>query len=510
MKNSAPLHLLIRSLTKSEKGYFKKQAMVHGSTDQNYLELFDALAKMDTYDEERLAKKFQGRGFMRQPAVARNYLYNQVLKSLETYHSSVDAELHSFVNRVGILFEKGLYTLCEKELQRAKKLAAKYERFMIMIELLRWEMELLYIRSDVGRMEQEAKRIHDEMEAMLVQVAGTAYYSRQASRVAVKIRKDGYVRNEADLALFSGIVASLPEQGHNASSYQSKYYYYMCHIGYYQAQKDPVNSNAYAEKMVKLMEEHPHRALEKPRHYMRALRFLAVCQTNMGRYDTIPLILEKYRNITTTSETLRNEIYYSAAIRELDMYLKTAKFAEAMKLIKAVEIMLNDTGYRIVNKPDEALLYHLISSVYFIMGDLTSANLYLNKILNTSQAFNLDLLYVSRIRSLIIQFELGKQDLLEYAVRSTYRFLYKRKSLYGFEKIVLEFIRKQLPGITTRKQLVHAFGGIKSELELLMNDPYESSLLHYFDIIRWLESKVENKSFREVLSARAAAVSGII
>lgn len=497
------LHQLVRSLSKSEKGYFRKLTLVHGSSERNYLRLFDAISNMEEYDEGRLRAEFRGEAFMKQLAVAKNYLYNLVLKSLEACHTSVDTELRSFISRVEILFEKGLYDLCEKELKRARKLAERYERFMIGIELLRWEMELLYARSDVANMEQGAKRIHDEIKTMLLRLENVSEYSRQAARVAVKIRKDGYVRNENDLETFRSIIhAPMMQEEELAGSYQAKYYYYMSYIGYYQVQKDPVNSNIYAEKMVKLMEESPHRALEKPRHYMRALRFLAVCQTDLGRYESIPAILERYRSIPTRSQVLKNEIYYSAAIRELDMYLKTARFDDAMLLIGEVEKELLRTNGKIVIKPDEALLYHLISSAYFAMERYTEANHYLNKILNKSAVFNLDLLYMSRIRSLIINFELGKEDLLEYAVKSTYRFLYKRKSLYRFERIILEFIRTKLPVITSNKKLVAAFREIKQEMEQLVNDPFESSAMHYFDIISWLESKISGRSFREVSGAR--------
>ena len=54
---SKNLFNLIKTLTKSEKRYFKIEASKHGGDKKNhYVKLFDAIEAMNEYDEEALKK----------------------------------------------------------------------------------------------------------------------------------------------------------------------------------------------------------------------------------------------------------------------------------------------------------------------------------------------------------------------------------------------------------------------------------------------------------------------
>ena len=57
MKPSTELHSLIKSLTKSEKRFFKLNSSLQ-AWDKNYLKIFDFVEKQKRYDEEELKKLF--------------------------------------------------------------------------------------------------------------------------------------------------------------------------------------------------------------------------------------------------------------------------------------------------------------------------------------------------------------------------------------------------------------------------------------------------------------------
>ena len=100
-------------------------------TDNNqYLKLFDAIDKQENYDEDDIKKKFAKEKFINQIHVAKNYLYNNILKSLRLYHSdrSKVNELMDILRDVQILYDKSLYKQCRKLLEKAKKLAYTYEK----------------------------------------------------------------------------------------------------------------------------------------------------------------------------------------------------------------------------------------------------------------------------------------------------------------------------------------------------------------------------------------------
>ena len=105
-KASDQLHKLIKSMSKPEKRYFKVFSSRHIIGDENnYQTLFDAIDKLDDYDEEKLMKKFKDKVFVQRFSIAKNRLYNALLKSLDSFHanSSVEAQLHRQVHSAEIL-----------------------------------------------------------------------------------------------------------------------------------------------------------------------------------------------------------------------------------------------------------------------------------------------------------------------------------------------------------------------------------------------------------------------
>ena len=73
MKPSNNLFLLIKSMTMSEKRFFKLYSS-SGSGDKIYLKLFDALEKQQQYDEASIKKIFGREAFIKQLTFTKNYL----------------------------------------------------------------------------------------------------------------------------------------------------------------------------------------------------------------------------------------------------------------------------------------------------------------------------------------------------------------------------------------------------------------------------------------------------
>jgi D-tyrosyl-tRNA(Tyr) deacylase len=89
MKASDSLFRLIKSLSKNEKGYFKKMAeALAGSGGSNYLLLFDAIDKQNEFDEAAIIKKYSKENFVKNLSVTKRNLTDLILKALRLYQSS--------------------------------------------------------------------------------------------------------------------------------------------------------------------------------------------------------------------------------------------------------------------------------------------------------------------------------------------------------------------------------------------------------------------------------------
>ncbi len=110
MKPSNQLFDLIKSLTKSEKRFFKLQSALQ-SGDKNYVRLFDLIDKMNEYDEENVKKTFKGEKFIKHLPSEKNHLYKLILKALRSYYgeTSVSSMLKQEIKNIEILYNKALF-----------------------------------------------------------------------------------------------------------------------------------------------------------------------------------------------------------------------------------------------------------------------------------------------------------------------------------------------------------------------------------------------------------------
>src|SRR4051812_38654847 len=132
MKTSEDLHLLIRSMNMSEKRHFKIHSSRHviGETN-NYLHLFDAIAGQEDYDEEKIKRSFEGKTFIKHLPSEKNYLYNHILESLNSFgkEKTFLARHSNFLISIEILFNRGLFHQCLKLIRKAKVEAYRLEKF---------------------------------------------------------------------------------------------------------------------------------------------------------------------------------------------------------------------------------------------------------------------------------------------------------------------------------------------------------------------------------------------
>ena len=136
MKPSEDLFSLIRSLNKSEKRYFKLSVSMQKG-EKKYLRLFEEVDRMNHYDEQRIKEKFKGQHFIRQLTFTKHYLAKLIMNSLRNFHAdrSIDNSLKNLILDIEILYEKRLFGLCNKLLEKGKAIATRYERIPDKLEL---------------------------------------------------------------------------------------------------------------------------------------------------------------------------------------------------------------------------------------------------------------------------------------------------------------------------------------------------------------------------------------
>ena len=146
------------------------------------------------------------------------------------------------------------------------------------------------------------------------------------------------------------------------------------------------------------------------------------------------------------------------------------------------------------------VFYYKIASLYFGAGDYEQTVEYLNKIINWKTDLRTDLQCYARLLHLIAHYELDNFKLIEYLIRSVYRFMAKMNNLSRVEEEILNFLKRSF--YLPPKQLTPAFEELLTKLKQLEQNRFETRAFVYLDIISWLESKVSKQPLGAVLRNR--------
>src|ERR1700759_5583348 len=200
-RSSDVLFQLIKSLEKSEKRNFKLYIKRNsGSEDLKSIQLFDALDKMEEYDEAQLLTKNKNLR-KQQLSNAKAHLYREILSSLRLIRQeeNVDIQLHEQLDFARILYNKGLYLESLRTLERIKELARTHHQHTFLLQVLFFEktIEALHItRSMQDRADQLASEGND-VNARLQLISNLSNLSLELYSWYIR---NGVARNEKDEA----------------------------------------------------------------------------------------------------------------------------------------------------------------------------------------------------------------------------------------------------------------------------------------------------------------------
>ena len=198
-RSSDTLFQLVKSLKKSEKRNFKLYVKRNtASEDLKIIYLFDALDKMDVYDETELLKKNKKLS-KQQLSNVKAHLYKQILSSLRLIRSeqNIVIQLHEQLDYAEILYNQGLYLQSLKVLDRIKEYARTYYQYSLLLETLFFEqkIEALHITRS---MQDRADRLAADMQAVNDQLQLAGKLSRLSLQLYSWYIQHGVARNEQD------------------------------------------------------------------------------------------------------------------------------------------------------------------------------------------------------------------------------------------------------------------------------------------------------------------------
>src|SRR5437868_647542 len=142
---------LVKSLSKSEKRFFKLTASSEESTAV-ISRLFDELEKASQFDESKLLKLSKQKHKTLSTHDILQLTYDIILKSQRTFYAeSISGyKIKDEISNLRNLFDKAQYKQCRKMLNKLKEEAYTDESFNFILEIISIEKQLLDIENKFG------------------------------------------------------------------------------------------------------------------------------------------------------------------------------------------------------------------------------------------------------------------------------------------------------------------------------------------------------------------------
>lgn len=502
-RSTDALFQLIQSLERSEKRNFKiYMTRNSASGDLKVVQLFDALDKMKQYDEEQM--------LVRNPAIEKKqlsnlkaHLYREILNSLRflNQEENIDLQLHEQLDFARLLYNKGLYHQSLRILDRIKEMAKNNHQstYLQQVLFLEKKIESLHITRS---MQDRAEKLSAESDEAICRLTTIGTLSNLSLQLYSWYIRNGHARNEKDMAevdafLNNAVIAKTKE----CKGFYERLYLYQCYCWHAFITQNLLLYYRYCQKWVDLFDAEPKMIDIETAQYIKGLHNLASAHFDLRNYQKFNETIQQFEQFMATPSVQHNrnnliQTFVYLNIARLNKHFLEGSFTKGLELVPELEEKLQE--YELyLDRHRVLVFYYKIASLYFGSGDFDKSIDYLNKIINLKVDLRTDLQCYARLLHLIAHYELGNFDLLEYLVKSVYRFMYKMQNLSTVEEEIFAFLRKSFR--LTPRQLKPQFETLLATLKPLEKNSMESRAFMYLDIISWLESKINNVPVQTVI-----------
>lgn len=496
---SDDLFNLIKSLTKTEKRYFRLYSSGGAYVKAGiYLKLFDVIDAQNEYNEVRLK---QAKGLrITNIEKAKRYLSNLILKALNSYYSESIFDLF-FKERfkdLYVLFQKGLCDQCLKAFERLKKQVVLYERYTELVELYHFERKLADIwRVDIEDVSRKAKEASDILVAEnelwhLSQVSYKIVHSKQQAADETEIRKVNGILNSPLLL-----------KGTEKLSFIARINFNKIHIYCYTALRDLNKVFNYLEIQLKLYRKNPHQIKQFPSQYISTINNIIVVCDWTNRNKEFNKYLKEFEKIETRYRKTGNtflavQIFSKILFIEFSKLYISGEFHKIHRLLPEIENKLRRYS-AVMGISQKQIIYLNVASSFLGAEDYADALVWLNKILvlqKTGEGLNYQV--YARLLNVLIHYEMGNTDLLDSAIRSAYRFSKNRGMLNEYESCILGFIIR-IRAIENKTKRIDEFKIFKQKMVKIAEEIAQKKPYSGFDFISWIDSKIQNRPFAEII-----------
>ncbi len=496
MKPSDDLFRLIKTLSRTEKGYFKKYAQLHSSSKEvEYLLLFDEIDKQtDEYDEEKIVKKLRKLSVLKNLSVTKSYLFDLILKSQRAYHEQTMLPLKSDsqINNIEILAEKGLFDLAEKLVEKQIAFSVEYDNKLMLLKTLKSQRKY-NSEFKTGKM-TTLENLNQSIECLDAYKTDLEY-ARLFITLFTFLRKQMNIRNEQernewDLFMQQPLLVKLPDN----ASFHSRLYFYQIHYGFHYLSYNQDRQGKFIRQAIDLWEEYPHLKKVDTNIFLGTLNnYFNYCYPN-GHLTEFEDYLQQ-QPTPISSPKVQASWFTHVSLWKIIIHTIKHTIEECVALADDVYKQLNEQYQGKIDPSSELILYNNCSIIYICSQQFDKSLTILQYLLDYKKATDRNDIKVHlRIWYLVVHLELQNDLLLEHAIRSVKRYAVNQELYYEFEALFMRFFQKYInTPLNARLQLFSPL--LESIEELEENNPIEAIFIRkHHNLKLWVIHKITGKN----------------
>lgn len=490
---SNQLFFLIKSLSKSEKKYFRQYSERHVIGEKNnYLVLFDAIQRQEDYDEAALKSLLSNTSFVDYLPVAKTYLYEQILESLHLYHqtNSIREKIKKQIHYCEILFQKGLAEQAKIAFKKAEKWVEAFQLWEYQPLLI--QMQRYFIRGATSA--SDLKKIYDAMSHSLAELGEINWYWFQTNMVMSVHYQQVKIQNDAQQAEFTKMIQELQEKGiPEQLQMRLSYYRALATAAFMMGKRE--DAYYYNQQILELFENSSNLIELEPQIYVASFNNFLIDNFTLKKYEVVEEGILKLQQLAELPvlkpfAKMETKIFEMTYTLQLNTKIAQNQFAEALAILPDLEKGLKKY------KKEIAVNYllqfnYLMAYILFVNKKYKETLTYLDEIRNPRyQAVLEELILAADRLYFITHYELGNYLLLDSLEQTIKRAYKKKQKIPKLENALFRQLKKAANPVLHSAERRSIFKELNLDLEAFKQDISERRAWVYFDFDRWIKEKI--------------------
>jgi hypothetical protein len=419
----------------------------------------------------------------------------------------VRARMNSWMENAEILFSKGMHAQAMKMVAKCKDAVKDLDDPVRELEIHSWERKYIGDLKASG-MEEKMSASFRESFAAIERLRDHLELRSTYFDFLWIIRRNMSVRDEAVIAELEKMVQHplLAQDESRLDGFYQKLGYYNSWNIYHFLTGNKEEAYNCMKKIMDMWEAHPEIRLQNIDLYIAGMNNFVVSCMALKKANEMKEQMDLMDALPVFSIGMKARVFENNALWKLAYGVFMADDEYLCSIYDDLEkdLLLYDGK---IHEARAMTINYSLAMSYFVTMKNERALKKINFVLDQKKIeLRQDIQSTARILNLLIHYELGNEDLLEYIARSTKRYLESRETFYEYERIVFTALNKLVrkDDAAFRHQV---FVRLKQELEEHMeNNEWERMIINVLDIMVWVEAKIDNITLLESFRRRGKIV----